>query len=820
MWDALKYEVWNMEDESIAASVLDTFTAMAARLSREKEYLRIFLSPVAKECREHLEDIPTKQSKASESVIASLSRASVGAFNYLAPPLIEYLLDQFEKADSVTKLHGVLEILVEVMRSSSSALGEWSRPSQMITDDNMSVDVQDFDWKEKVYSCFKQIASSDSSFGVPIRVLAFQGLRYLCKAKSLLEDSAIIRVLQVSCETAIDLKSDSSQDIREAAIDVLKSVAGQKPQLVLNETIPSLVAKLTLQDIGKDDCREEVLEVLAKIGTVDKVRTTVIVRLKNHLIEVIQKNAPEEYTVVVTAALLYALSANQGFSNQNCKLTYDDVLYPIISTMFTDDGDRANYTRSVSVIDGLGKICNILIRQESSEMQTRLAPEVYRLHRNIPQDDSSPFGISFDNNYESMILSTYLLASFRREVQLPFSLTRVLNALISICLEQQISVTVRATLHLQISVLVNKFLVQKEMDTVMEDILSAHKLLERHDARSTKIAFILAKALLLRGHRCAYRIITELLNRLAEGDDGLLVAQCFTTLLHPADIMTEENHFILKLGLHKQRLFNMLLSTTVQRLKTVTASFDTDTKRDTIQNKADKNENSTTTTRDMNDKEAVKRNHLLALAGITRSVNYHYVIEPELHTFFPLLLQSLDFAGDDFVRVTATDILLSAIVQSPRVVEEHVSGVLGRLLGIANANASANASAYGDGTSTTPLQTRAEAGPPPLQPGNDKADLQHQQQQNSSAIEVQDQDQAQDQAQAQTQARAPPKLRASALQCLALMPSNLRGNVLIPFRRNVIKRLVGALDDGKRMVRVEAVRCKARWVELDEPDDD
>ena len=172
------------------------------------------------------------------------------------------------------------------------------------------------------------------------------------------------------------------------------------------------------------------------------------------------------------------------------------------------------------------------------------------------------------------------------------------------------------------------------------------------------------------------------------------------------------------------------------------------------------------------------------------------------------------------MRVTATDILLSAIVQSPRVVEEHVSGVLGRLLGIANANANANASACGDGTSTTPLQTRAEAGPPPLQPGNDKADLQHQQQQNSSAIEVQDQDQAQDQAQAQTQARAPPKLRASALQCLALMPSNLRGNVLIPFRRNVIKRLVGALDDGKRMVRVEAVRCKARWVELDEPDDD
>ena len=791
-----------MEDDSIAESVLQTLTAMASRLSDENEYLRIFMSPVAKECREQLEDIPTKQSKIAETVVSSISRASSSTFNYLAAPLVEYLLNKFEKADSVTKLHGVLEILVEITRSSSSAFGEWSQYGQRITDSNISVDAQEFDWKEKLFSCFYQIASSNSTHNVPIRVLAFHGLKNFCKVKTLLEDYAIIRVLKLSCETAIDTKSSNSQDIHEVAIDVLKSVAEQRPQLILNETIPFLVAKLSMQSRDRDDCYEEVLEVLAKIGTVAKVRTTVVIRLKNHLIDAIQENAREEYIEVVVAALLYAVSANEEATNFYGRLAYDDVSHPILSMLFAEKAGKARYAKSYSVLAGLGKISNILVRKEGLELQVKLVPEVYRLHRDIQFDDSSPFGINFENNsYETMILSTYLLASFRREIQLPFNLTNLLNALVKICLEQQISATVRAILYLQVSIVVNKFLAQTEVDAVVENILSMHKLMEKHDVHSTKVTFFLAKALLLRGHRCAYHIITELLDRLGNAEGGLLVAHCFTTLLHPAEIMTEQNHFILKLGLHKQRLFNMLLSTTVQSLKNQAGSSDIKQGIPPPNTPDD----------DIN-KAAIKRNHLLALAGITRSVSYHHVIEPELHTFFPLLLQSLEFTGDDHVRITATDTLLSAIVQSPRIVEEHVSGVLTRLLNMACANALAPAIATAVAPSVARLQVQEqeqeqeqESLPLGTENGKVKLEQQQQQQQQQHNINV---------------SQASPKLRAAALQCLALMPSNLRGNVLIPFRRNVIKQLVAALDDRKRSVRVQAVRCKARWVELDEPDDD
>ena len=778
IWDALKYEIWNVEDDSIAESVLQTFKAMATRLSNQKEYLHIFLTPIAKECKEHLVDIPTKQSKASEKVIASLTRASPNAFEYLTPSLIKYLLDELAKADNANTIHGVLEMLVQIARSSTIAFGEWSQHSQIDIDNDVSMDEREFKWRDELFSRFILISTSNTSYTVPMRVLAFDGLKCLCKVKKLLEDQAIVRVLELCCDVAINIKPIENPDIRRASISLLKVLADQKPQLIINKAIPFLVAKLSVQEVNNDDFREEVLEVLAKIGSVAKVRTTVVIRLKNHLIEAIQCNARNDYTEVVVAALFYAVATSEHDNlNRNDKLTYDDISCPILLRLFDTENGKLKIQNASSLLDGLGRISNFLIREESLDLQMKLVSQVYRLHRSLPHDESSAFGVQLEgNDYDLMILSTYMLASFRREIQLPFDITKLLAALIDICLEQQITITVRSVLHLQISLLVNKYLSQPEVDPVIDYVLSTRKLLEKHDAHSTRVVFVLAKGLLLRGHRCAYRIISSLLERLANPDEGLLVAQGFKTLLHPAEIMSEKNHFILRLGLHKQRLFNMVLSVTVQWLKDSADSSKGKEQQEVIIEKSN-----------VDQKVAIKRNHLLALAGITRSVNYHYVIEPELNTFFPLLLQSLDFATDDYIRITATDTLLAAIMQSPRIVEEHVSGVLARLLNIATATVTATTT-----TTTTTIQ-------PSSSPG----------------IAV-----------ASTSATSAPvtnnlaKLRVSALQCLSLIPTSLRNDVLIPFRRTVIKQLVAALDDRKRSVRMEAVRCKARWVEMDEPDDD
>ena len=67
---------------------------------------------------------------------------------------------------------------------------------------------------------------------------------------------------------------------------------------------------------------------------------------------------------------------------------------------------------------------------------------------------------------------------------------------------------------------------------------------------------------------------------------------------------------------------------------------------------------------------------------------------------------------------------------------------------------------------------------------------------------------------------SPPNIRVKALQCLSLVAVRLRTEIVVPFRKSVVKRLVAALDDGRRSVRAEAVRCRSEWLELDEAGDE
>jgi len=65
-----------------------------------------------------------------------------------------------------------------------------------------------------------------------------------------------------------------------------------------------------------------------------------------------------------------------------------------------------------------------------------------------------------------------------------------------------------------------------------------------------------------------------------------------------------------------------------------------------------------------------------------------------------------------------------------------------------------------------------------------------------------------------------PTLREKAIQCLALLAERIRKEIIIPYRKQVIKKLTPALDDRRRAVRTEAVRCRTKWINLDLADDD
>jgi len=65
----------------------------------------------------------------------------------------------------------------------------------------------------------------------------------------------------------------------------------------------------------------------------------------------------------------------------------------------------------------------------------------------------------------------------------------------------------------------------------------------------------------------------------------------------------------------------------------------------------------------------------------------------------------------------------------------------------------------------------------------------------------------------------PPRIRMAALRCLRSFPAALRNELLLPYKRQVLKMLGPVLDDPKRAVRKEAVDCRVKWFSMDEPSD-
>ena len=137
-----------------------------------------------------------------------------------------------------------------------------------------------------------------------------------------------------------------------------------------------------------------------------------------------------------------------------------------------------------------------------------------------------------------------------------------------------------------------------------------------------------------------------------------------------------------------------------------------------------------------------------------------YIVVEAVRQLFALLLQFIDIKGVDVVKEAAIGSLTSTLIEKPQVLEEHTGALISRLL--ANATVS----------------------------------------------------------KANGVANPPPNVRVAALKCLHLVAEKFKEDNILRYRREVVRRLIAALDDGKREVRSAAVKCRAKWLEADEPDDE
>jgi DNA repair/transcription protein MET18/MMS19 len=736
LWDALKFEVLHVQEEDLAEEALKTLSQIAIELSREAaESLPAYLRPIGKECNEHLEDAPTKQSQAAARILRSIASASSLACNVLTFGLLPRLFMLYQSTDVIAKRRALVETLGQLLHANIVVFGDWRAASTPNINGVGSKAYVNFNSGGNALRKLSQQTLDilrTAIVAAPIKEVSFRlalldTLTQLAKVRGVLSDEEIAGNIRIFSDIVVSEESYGKDELKEVAINSLVEVAHQKPQVVIDHAFPAFLATLPDKDSNGPETYVPTLEAFAKLGSEALVFDTVVLRLKNKFNAAVHNGASSTYLEAILSALLYAFSQSiagassiSGPENPtDFEGYFHNLVIPLIKQVVVElDADRQND----AIFYLTARLTNVILRILPSDTQKTLSGEAYPY---LGYSDSpaclSPLQNGSDNP-RRIILSTYIVAALRRDVPLPSKASAA--ALAKCALSNDLSLGTKVATLQQLSLVINKFIPLSNIKSVLEPILhSSLSLLSPQNLNpdSIRVIFAVFKGLVLRNAPALDAIISSLLSALSDPHNGRIVAHGFSTVLQADEILTKEDYCIIS-ALHKQKIFMLL----VPELAAGFRQADT----------------------------SVKPNYLIALAGILRWLPYT-ILSPQLESLIPLLLQTLDIDGEDDVKAGTIDTLISILNANPKALEEHASSLITRLLKIS---------------------------------AGDK--------------------------------NAPARVRAEALKCLNLVSVRMRTEIIVPFMKQVVKRLVTALDDRKRNVRAEAVRCRAKWIDLDEAGDE
>ncbi|KAF2270415.1 MMS19 nucleotide excision repair protein-like protein [Lojkania enalia] len=738
LWDALKFEVLNVQEEDLAQEALNGLATIAKTLSQGTSGpLNAYLRPITKECSEHLEDAPTKQSQASARILRKIAGVSPDVTNIVLANVLPNLFLLFQTAETIAKRRGLLEVLAQLIRADIDVYGDWralGTAEEPIPTNALS------QFQDQALEVLLNGLNSAPINEVSFRLVCLDGLIQLSKVRQLLNDKDIGRITQLLYSIVIHEESHGNDEVKEAATNGLVEIAHHKPQVVVDRAFPAFLAELPDKDEEEVRGYVPVLEAFAKLGGEEKVFPTVILRLKNKFSVAVKQESSSIYIVSLLSALLYALTQGSSRLQQNPDSSsyYEDIVIPLLSRTATSDASHPKAFDDELTLDLVGRICNLITRSQTLEKQNRTSAELYTLFSGKPQSEVPPYKVNAPDEGKTMIVSTHLLASFRQETTLPSELQDLVSSLLEYSQQPGLSSPVRSASLRQFSLLFNKFIPTPNLKLHVDALLNTPVELfapERLDPPRIRIIFAVLKGILLRNSPLLSTLYQSLLSFLSHPQYGITVAHGFTTLLQPDDLLTKENHCQIS-GLHKQKSFALLVPNITQSIREASPES--------------------------------KPNYLIALSGVLKWMPFEVVVD-EIERLVPLLLQSLDLKGEDVIKEAAVGTLMSILQERPKRIEEHAGSLISRLL-----------------ENSVPLSNKHLSV--------------------SSAVNA--------------NTITPPRVRAAALKCLMLVPEKMRQEILLPYRRQVVMKLLPTLDDKKRVVRSTAVRCRRQWLDVDEADDE
>ena len=662
LWDSLKFEILNVQEEDLAEEALNSLQAIAVRLSKDLDStntgtpLANYLRPIIKECNEQLREPTHKQAKPAGQILGALSIASPLAFSLVVKDVLPSLDILYQDADSIAKQRALLEVLTRILDSGIAVYG-----ASNISTSPTAVENPLESFKDRLFELSSQALMSATPEEVSFRIAALNVLLRLCMLRNLLQENEIGMFVQYLDEIILGDDPNGRDDLKKQAIIALVRISEIKPHLILDITLPAFMSRLPDFADGNDRSYIITLEGLAQLSKSHSVSATLVRRLLNKLDVVLPNERSHAYPQSILSALNYILSQQDLSNDPNLGMYHEKIVVGLISRLILASVEPRQVTalNDILSLDILGRLVTKIVQALDGHKQTSVALQMYSLFTDATAFSPIPFRIgASDLQRSTMVISTSLMAGVTSKAVLQFageketSLQELLTELVRLALSED-NPSIRQAILRQVGLLVNKFLPSARIPFVMDVLRNlVTGLLEAADPseNAVRVVFWIAKALSSRLANTD-EAMAHLLALLSSKSSSLQSARGFAMLLAPDEVFSKENGAVIRL-LTKQKIFNACVPTIAQNFR----NMDT----------------------------TIKPNFLIALSGLLKFMPTE-VIMPEIETLLPLLLQSIDLE-DSNVKAATIHTLAVVSQDSPKAVEGHIGSLVTRLLRSANSS--------------------------------------------------------------------------------------------------------------------------------------
>lgn len=419
LWDSLKYEILNVQEEDLAEEALVSLQSIAVRLSHgltsteAKSHLARYLRPITKEVNEQLQEPQHKQAKPAGQILSQLGTASPVAYFLIVKAAMPPLLTLYQAADSIAKQRALLEVLVQLFNAAIVVQGGPTKSAFDLIDGNPLKPFHD-----RLFEIFSQALMSTAKDEVSFRIIALQGLLRLCSIRKYLPNSEIGMAVQYFDEIVLDEEHDRD-DLQCEAVQALVEISRIRPHLVMEITFPAFMTRLPDSSPPDKTGYLVTLEGLAQLSVEKSISDTLIRRLLNKLDVVLQTGGSLSYPQAILCTLIYVLSRKDLPHDPNLSIYHEKIVVGLTMRVVLGATGQTPITalNEPDTLEILGRLVNLIVRALDDHKQSSVSYQIYSLFTDENTFLPVPFreGVPISQR-STMILSTFIMGAVKREV--------------------------------------------------------------------------------------------------------------------------------------------------------------------------------------------------------------------------------------------------------------------------------------------------------------------------------------------------------------------------------------------------------------------